>query len=84
MLKTLSGVCSLWHDLVVSQPIFWSFMSVSVGAMWVGSAGGCAVARECFFRKCAIPRSGSTPLNISLQSFHYHYGELDLMPGGGI
>ncbi|KAF9078007.1 hypothetical protein BDP27DRAFT_1356741 [Rhodocollybia butyracea] len=31
MLKTLSRVCSLWHNLVVSQPIFWSYMNVNIG-----------------------------------------------------
>ncbi|KAF9078009.1 hypothetical protein BDP27DRAFT_1486640 [Rhodocollybia butyracea] len=60
----------------LDQSIFWSFMSVNIG--------GYTPAREDYFRKCVIPHSGSTPLNISLNSFHYYNSQLDLQPGGGI
>ncbi|KAF9078008.1 hypothetical protein BDP27DRAFT_1356742 [Rhodocollybia butyracea] len=56
-------------------------MSVTIGSVWTDRV----VAGEDFFRKCAIPLSGSTPLRVSLQSFHgYGHGQLELMPGGGI
>ncbi|KAF9074113.1 hypothetical protein BDP27DRAFT_1359643 [Rhodocollybia butyracea] len=56
----LSQVCCWWRTLVVSQPILWSFISVNL-------SGSFSIKGKVFFRKCVIPRSGSTPLSITLE-----------------
>ncbi|KAF9074108.1 hypothetical protein BDP27DRAFT_1416432 [Rhodocollybia butyracea] len=56
----ISHVCCWWRTLVVSQPILWSFISVRIGS------GRIPTKRNVSFRDI-IPRSGSTPLNITLE-----------------